>query len=168
MKPVATELYKLPAYEVAPLLLGKLLQVGEKQLRITETEAYYGTEDTACHAHKGRTPRTQMLYRSGGYVYVYLCYGMHSLLNIITGPEEHPEGVLIRCCQEAEGPGKLTKALGVDRSFNGENLLTGSRLSILDDGKKFAYTTAPRVGIGYASEADQARPWRFILGEEIC
>lgn len=168
MKPVVTELYKLPAYEVAPLLLGKLLQVGEKQLRITETEAYYGTEDTACHAHKGRTPRTQMLYRSGGYVYVYLCYGMHSLLNIITGPEEHPEGVLIRCCQEAEGPGKLTKALGVDRSFNGENLLTGSRLSILDDGKKFDYTTAPRVGIGYASEEDQARPWRFILGEEVC
>lgn len=168
MKPVATELYKLPAYGVAPLLLGKLLQVGEKQLRITETEAYYGTEDTACHAHRGRTPRTQMLYRSGGYVYVYLCYGMHSLLNIITGPEEHPEGVLIRCCQAAEGPGKLTKALGVDRSFNGENLLTGSRVSILDDGKKFDYTTAPRVGIGYASEEDQARPWRFILGEEVC
>lgn len=150
------------------MLLGKILRVGEKALRITETEAYYGTEDTACHAHKGRTPRTQMLYKSGGYVYVYLCYGMHSLLNIITGPEEHPEGVLIRCCQGAQGPGKLTKALGVDRSFNGENLLTGSRLSLLDDGKRFVYTTAPRVGIGYASQEDQARPWRFVLGEELC
>lgn len=150
------------------MLLGKILRVGEKALRITETEAYYGTEDTACHAHKGRTPRTQMLYKSGGYVYVYLCYGMHSLLNIITGPEEHPEGVLIRCCQGAQGPGKLTKALGVDRSFNGENLLTGSHLSLLDDGKRFVYTTAPRVGIGYASQEDQARPWRFVLGEELC
>lgn len=168
MKPVPSEIYTLPAYEAAPLLLGKLLQVGKKQLRITETEAYYGTEDTACHAHKGRTPRTRMLYQSGGYVYVYLCYGMHSMLNIITGPAEHPEGVLIRCCRGAEGPGKLTKALGVDRSFNGENLLAGSRLAILDDGKYFAYTTAPRVGIGYASPEDQARPWRFVLGEELC
>lgn len=149
------------------MLLGKLLQVGEMRLRITETEAYYGAEDTACHAHKGRTPRTEMLYRSGGYVYVYLCYGIHSLLNMITGPEEHPEGVLIRCCEGVEGPGKLTKALGVDRSFNGENLFAGSRLTILDDGKCFKHTTAPRVGIGYASEEDQARPWRFILREEI-
>lgn len=168
MKAVATEIYALPAYEAAPLLLGKILKVGEKELRITETEAYYGTEDTACHAHKGRTSRTQMLYKSGGHVYVYLCYGMHSLLNIITGPEEHPEGVLIRCCRGAQGPGKLTKALGVDRSFNGENLLTGSRLSLLDDGKRFVYTTAPRVGIGYASQEDQTRPWRFVLGEELC
>lgn len=167
MRPVSPDIFALPAYEAAPLLLGKILQVGERQLRITETEAYYGEEDTACHAHKGRTPRTEMLYRSGGYVYVYLCYGMHNLLNIITGPEEHPEGVLIRCCEGAVGPGKLTKALGVDRSFNGENLFADSRLSILDDGKHFAYITAPRVGIGYASEEDQARLWRFILGEEI-
>lgn len=109
-----------------------------------------------------------MLYRRGGYVYVYLCYGIHCLLNIITGPEEHPEGVLIRCCQGAEGPGRLTKALGIDRSFNGEDLLTFSRLSLWDDGKNFSITTAPRVGIGYASAEDQVRPWRFILESPKC
>lgn len=161
-------IYELPAPMAAPALIGKLLRVGDITLRITETEAYFGEEDTACHAHRGKTPRTQMLYRRGGYVYVYLCYGIHSLLNIITGPEEHPEGVLIRCCQGAEGPGRLTKALGIDRSFNGEDLLTFSRLSLWDDGKNFSITTAPRVGIGYASAEDQVRPWRFILESPKC
>ena len=161
-------IYGLPAPMAAPALIGKLLRVGDITLRITETEAYFGEEDTACHAHKGKTPRTQMLYRRGGYVYVYLCYGIHSLMNIITGPEEHPEGVLIRCCQGAAGPGRLTKALGIDRSFNGEDLLTFSRLSLWDDGKNFSITTAPRVGIGYASAEDQVRPWRFILESPKC
>lgn len=168
MRPLDPAIYELPAPMAAPALIGKLLRVGDITLRITETEAYFGEEDTACHAHKGKTLRTQMLYRRGGYVYVYLCYGIHSLLNIITGPEEHPEGVLIRCCQGAEGPGRLTKALGIDRSFNGEDLLTFSRLSLWDDGKNFSITTAPRVGIGYASAEDQVRPWRFILESPKC
>lgn len=168
MRPLDPAIYELPAPMAAPALIGKLLRVGDITLRITETEAYFGEEDTACHAHKGKTPRTQMLYRRGGYVYVYLCYGIHFLLNIITGPEEHPEGVLIRCCQGAEGPGRLTKALGIDRSFNGEDLLTFSRLSLWDDGKNFSITTAPRVGIGYASAEDQVRPWRFILESPKC
>lgn len=168
MRPLDPAIYELPATMAAPALIGKLLQVGDITLRITETEAYFGEEDTACHAHKGKTPRTQMLYRRGGYVYVYLCYGIHCLLNIITGPEEHPEGVLIRCCQGAEGPGRLTKAFGIDRSFNGEDLLTFSRLSLWDDGKNFSITTAPRVGIGYASAEDQVRPWRFILESPKC
>lgn len=168
MRPLDPAIYELPAPMAAPALIGKLLCVGDITLRITETEAYFGEEDTACHAHKGKTLRTQMLYRRGGYVYVYLCYGIHSLLNIITGPEEHPEGVLIRCCQGAEGPGRLTKALGIDRSFNGEDLLTFSRLSLWDDGKNFSITTAPRVGIGYASAEDQVRPWRFILESPKC
>lgn len=168
MRPLDPAIYELTAPMAAPALIGKLLRVGDITLRITETEAYFGEEDTACHAHKGKTPRTQMLYRRGGYVYVYLCYGIHCLLNIITGPEEHPEGVLIRCCQGAEGPGRLTKALGIDRSFNGEDLLTFSRLSLWDDGKNFSITTAPRVGIGYASAEDQVRPWRFILESPKC
>ena len=158
----------LPAYfflqdalEVAPRLLGCRLVVDGRELRITETEAYMGETDTACHAHHGRTKRTEMLYRRGGHVYVYLCYGIHSLLNIITGPEDDPQGVLIRCCAGAEGPGRLTKALGIDLSFNGLDILTTERISLCK-GPLCAYVTATRVGIGYASEADQKRLWRFI------
>ncbi len=149
------------AIHVAPRLLGCRLLVDGRELTITETEAYCGESDTACHAHHGRTKRTEMLYRRGGHVYVYLCYGIHSLLNIITGPEDDPQGVLIRCCEGAEGPGKLTRALGIDLSFNGLDILATDRIDLLK-GSPCAYDTAPRVGIGYASQEDQLRPWRFI------
>ena len=72
--------------------------------RITETEAYCGEEDTACHAHKGRTARTDVMYSPGGCAYIYLCYGMHEMLNVVTGPEGRPEAVLIRGVEGAEGP----------------------------------------------------------------
>lgn len=149
------------ALTVVPQLLGCRLAVGAKELTITETEAYRGEADTACHAHHGRTKRTEMLYSRGGHVYVYLCYGIHSLLNIITGPEDEPQGVLIRCCQGAEGPGKLTKTLGVDLSFNGLDILTTDRIGLWQ-GPACTFETGPRVGIGYASAEDQRRPWRFI------
>ncbi len=149
------------ALTVAPRLLGCRLAVDGHELMITETEAYMGEGDTACHAHRGRTKRTEMLYHRGGHVYVYLCYGIHSLLNIITGPEDDPQGVLIRCCADAEGPGKLTKALGIDLSFNGLDILTTDRIR-LRKGQECPFETAPRVGIGYASVEDQKRPWRFI------
>ena len=90
-----------------------------------------------------------------------LCNGIHSLLNIITGPEDDPQGVLIRCCEGAEGPGKLTRALGIDLSFNGLDILTTERIDLCK-GPSCAYDMAPRVGIGYASPEDQLRPWRFI------
>ena len=149
------------AVKVAPRLLGCRLIVGEKELIVTETEAYMGEADSACHAHHGRTKRTEMLYRRGGHVYVYLCYGIHSLLNIITGAEDDPQGVLIRCCQGAEGPGKLTKSLGIDLSFNGLDILTTDRIGLWK-GQECSFDTAPRVGIGYASREDQERLWRFI------
>ena len=149
------------ALHVAPRLLGCRLAVCGRELVITETEAYMGESDTACHARHGRTKRTEMLYRRGGHVYVYLCYGIHSLLNIITGPEDDPQGVLIRCCSGAAGPGKLTKTLGIDLSFNGLDILTTDRIVLLQ-GPECAFDTAPRVGIGYASEEDQKRLWRFI------
>ncbi len=145
----------------APQLLGCRLAVGGRELVITETEAYMGESDTACHARHGRTKRTEMLYRRGGHVYVYLCYGIHCLLNVITGPEDDPQGVLIRCCAGATGPGKLTKTLGVDLTFNGLDILTTDRIGLWQ-GKPCTYDAAPRVGIGYASEADQQRSWRFI------
>ena len=79
------EFYHRHALEVAPELVGKVLVCNGKRLRISETEAYCGTGDTACHAHKGRTKRTEVLYADAGTIYVYLCYGMHWLMNVITG-----------------------------------------------------------------------------------
>lgn len=154
--------------EVAPDLVGKLivrkLESGEEiKLRITETEAYRGTEDKACHASKGRTPRTELLYGESGIIYVYLCYGIHWLLNVITGEKDLPQGVLIRACENFEGPAKLTKKLQIDKSFNGEKIEGNKRLHFEDDGLKPKIKTDKRVGIDYAGEEWAGKPWRFIL-----
>lgn len=134
------------------------------RLRITETEAYCGESDTACHAHKGRTRRTEVLYGPPGVLYVYLCYGMHWMLNIVTGELDRPQAVLIRACEGANGPGRLTKALSVTGEFNNYPLKDDTALLWLeDDGLPCSVFTAPRVGIGYASPEDQAREWRFVL-----
>lgn len=159
----------MSALELAPYLLGKLLCVHDKErgiirARITETEAYFGEEDTACHAHKGKTPRTEVLYQQGGIAYVYLCYGVHCLMNVISGPEDHPEGVLIRGVEGYNGPGKLTKFLGIDRSFNKENLIQSKRIWIEDDGfVPDEIHTSPRIGIDYATKEYIDKPWRFYL-----
>ena len=161
------EFYHRHALEVAPDLVGKVLVCGENRLRISETEAYCGTADTACHAHKGRTKRTEVLYADAGTVYVYLCYGMHWLMNVITGDENDPQGVLIRACVDAPGPGKLTKALGITGDYNRQSILICPDLWIEDDGFRCAVVTDKRVGIGYASQADQDKPWRFKLGQPL-
>ena len=153
--------------EVAPDLVGKILchrlpDGSLRRLRISETEAYRGEEDTACHAHKGKTPRTAVLYGPPGVLYIYLCYGMHNLLNVVTGRDGIPQGVLIRACVTADGPGKLTKALGLDRTLHGTALADCADVFWFeDDDLHPALTTKPRVGIGYASLEDQARLWRF-------
>lgn len=154
--------------DVAPDLVGKtivrILNNGEEiRLLITETEAYRGTEDKACHASKGRTPRTELLYRESGIIYVYLCYGIHWLMNVITGEKEQPQGVLIRACQGFEGPAKLTKKLQIDKSFNGESFVDNNRIYIDDEGTKVKIKTDKRVGIDYAGEEWASKPWRFIL-----
>lgn len=143
--------------------MGKLLVVNGKRFRISETEAYCGEADTACHAHKGRTPRTEVLYADAGTLYIYLCYGIHWLLNIVTGEPGQPEAVLIRACLEAPGPGKLTKALGITGTLNRESAVSSPELWIEDDGFSCEVETAKRVGIGYASQEDQDRLWRFQL-----
>lgn len=158
--------------EAAPALVGKVLcrrreDGAVTRLRITETEAYRGEEDTACHAHHGRTQRTEVLYGAPGTLYVYLCYGIHWLLNVVTGREGEPQAILLRACEGAEGPGKLTKALGLDGSFNRRSLADCGDFWIEDDGRPCAVSAAPRVGIAYASPEDQARPWRFLLDREI-
>jgi DNA-3-methyladenine glycosylase len=154
--------YHRPCLEVARDLVGKVLVVGNQQLRISETEAYCGETDTACHACRGRTKRSEVLYADAGTIYVYLCYGMHWMLNIITGDAEDPQGVLIRACVDAPGPGRLTRKLGITGELNRQSIC-GEDLYIVDDGFTCDVTTDKRVGIGYASEEDQNRLWRFKM-----
>ena len=162
------EFFRQDALTLAPALLGKILvrrmpDGSEIRLRISETEAYCGIEDTACHAHKGKTARSEMLWHDGGTIYVYLCYGMHNLMNIVSGHEGDPQAVLIRCCEGYEGPGKLTKALCIDRCFNGGDILACDGLRLEDDGTQVNIISDKRVGIAYADEADREALWRFKL-----
>ncbi len=158
--------YMIDALEAARRTCGKILCVrqpdGEvRRARIMETECYRGESDTACHAHRGRTPRTDVMYRRGGVAYVYLCYGMHNMLNIVTGPEDYPQAVLVRAVEGFDGPGRLTRALGIDRSLNGVSFLDSDRIWLEDDGLQPQLDELPRIGISYASEEDQRRLWRF-------
>jgi DNA-3-methyladenine glycosylase len=163
---LSDDFYIKSAIELAPRLLGKLLcrKLNDEvfKYRITETEAYYGEDDTACHAHKGKTQRTKIMYEQGGQAYIYLCYGIHNLLNIVSGEKDFPEAVLIRGVDGYDGPGKLTKALKIERSLNGENLSKSDNLWLEDDGYMPKYKTAKRVGIDYATEEYKNKLWRFI------
>lgn len=160
----------LPADQLAPQLLGKLLcrrtEEGILKYRIMETECYLGEEDTACHASKGKTERTRLLYEKGGTAYVYLCYGIHSLFNVVSGREGHPEAVLVRGVSGYNGPGKLTRAMEIDRTLNGEDLVVSRRLWLEDDGYRPQYTRARRVGIDYATEEYREILWRFIVDDK--
>ena len=163
MKRLSYDFFHRHALDVAPDLVGKLLIHGDRYLRISETEAYCGATDTACHAHKGRTKRTEVLYADAGTIYIYLCYGMHWLMNVITGDIDDPQGVLIRACVDAEGPGKLTKKLGITGALNRGSVVDSTELWIADDGFRCSVRTDKRVGISYANQEDQDKPWRFIL-----
>ena len=166
MRRLTTKVYAVDAVTAAKALVGawlcRRLEDGTViRRRITETEAYCGEEDTDFHAHKGRTARTDVMYASGGCAYIYLCYGMHEMLNVVTGPADHPEAVLVRGVEGAEGPGRLTKALAITRELNREDLVASDRLWIETDGMRVAVAASPRIGIGYASKRDQSRKWRF-------
>lgn len=160
-----------PATQLAPELLGRLLcrktEQGILKYRIMETECYFGEEDTACHASKGKTDRTKVLYEKGGTAYIYLCYGIHSLFNVVSGREGHPEAVLIRGVTGYNGPGKLTRAMEIGRDLNGEDMVTSDRLWLEDDGCRPEYITAKRVGIDYATEEYRDILWRFIVDDGI-
>ena len=153
--------------EVSRDLVGKVLvrktDSGDIKLRITETESYMGESDTACHAHKGRTKRTEVMYMKAGTIYVYLCYGMHWLLNIVTGDVDDPQAVLIRACEDFEGPAKLTRKLMINGDFNRKDITECADLYIEDDGFQCEVVTDTRVGINYASEEDRLKLWRFIM-----
>ena len=166
MMRVHPDFYTQSAVSMAPELLGKILcrRVDGEILRyrITETEAYSGQDDTACHAHRGKTPRNSVMYEAGGAVYIYLCYGIHNLLNVVSGDEGEPEAVLIRGVEGYPGPGKLTKAMRIGRELNRVNLITSDLLWLEDDGVKPQYKATPRIGIDYADERDRLRLWRFV------
>ena len=261
MKITDKSFFEMPADKLAPALLGKVLCTQKGSFIITETECYKGAEDSACHARTGKTARNSALWDAGGRVYVYLCYGIHWLFNIVAGVEDSPQGVLIRGvtpvpgasaplvnpAESAEpllvtntnaalptgspgghispydtglptslskinngcsgqglapnqslapgslpggreprwsgspplpislskinngsnvtlvGPGRVTKAAGIDGSFAQENIITSSRVRVEERGINAVFKTAKRVGIDYATPEYRDILWRFVL-----
>lgn len=160
---------------LARRLLGKLLVVagpgGEvRRARICEVEVYHGERDKASHASRGRTPRNQVMYGEGGVWYVYLCYGIHEMLNLVTGPRDHPSAILIRGVEGVTGPGKLTRVFGIDRRFNARPATPASGLWLEDDGfrpPRGSIRKSPRIGVDYAGPLWAAKPWRFYYEPKL-
>ncbi len=157
------------ALEIAPLLLGKFIvrkfnNDTSQSFMITEVEAYCGEEDLACHASKGRTNRTEVMYHPGGVIYVYLIYGIHWMLNFVCGEENNPQAVLIRGINKINGPGKVGSALKIDKSFYGEDLNTSQRIWIEDNNTaKKEIHRSNRIGIEYAGELWKNKKYRFFI-----
>jgi DNA-3-methyladenine glycosylase len=173
---------------IAKALLGKVLVTNWNNEitsgRIVETEAYAGEIDKASHAYKGRTKRTEVIYKQGGTAYVYLCYGIHQMFNIVTNENDVPHAILIRAVEPLEGinimlqrtgkktadatltrgPGNVGKAFGFHTSQCGVSLVS-DELFITDDGyriKESAIATSPRIGVDYAGD-HAAWLYRFFL-----
>lgn len=176
--------YECDALTVAPELIGKLLCRGDVVLRISEVEAYCHPDDSASHCRMGRTPRNEPMWGPAGRAYVYLCYGMHHMLNIVTNCEGEGAAVLIRACELVSGhelvrerregisgpnaltgPGKVGAALALTLANTGASLCDASDLYLLDAPPPAGILHGPRVGIGYASPAHQRAPWRFALAD---
>jgi len=154
----------------ARALLGTfLVRTGPRETvaaMITEVEAYDGESDLACHAARGRTARTEVMYGPGGHWYVYLCYGVHEMLNLVVGPPGWPAAVLIRGVEGIEGPGRLTRAFGIDRRFNAQPAVPATGLHLEDRGIRIParwVQAAPRIGVAYAGPYWAALPWRFTI-----
>lgn len=160
--------FKSDTVSLAKNLIGKWIvtNVDNKVLKaqICETEAYIGINDSACHTYNSkRTARTEPMWMQGGTIYVYVCYGLHYMFNIVSKSKGEPEAVLIRGVVGAVGPAKLTKLLNIDKSFNGQSIVNNPNICIMDDGKNYKFTKAKRVGINYAKVKDRNALLRFIL-----
>lgn len=160
--------YNRDVLVVAPELLGKVLVRKFdngiiSRFVIEEVEAYRGEEDLACHASKGRTSRSEIMYHEGGKIYVYFIYGMYWMLNIVTGENSIPQAVLIRRIEGFSGPGKLTGSLSIDKSFYGEDLVFSKRIWLENSNEGVNFFATSRVGINYAGKYWKNKPWRFIL-----
>ncbi|CAA9583066.1 MAG: DNA-3-methyladenine glycosylase II [uncultured Truepera sp.] len=158
--------YAQDAETVAKALLGATLVFETKRVRIVETEAYVGTHDLAAHSSKGRTARTDVMFGPPGRAYLYLIYGMYELFNVVTGDEGDAQAVLIRAAEPLEnvtgktdGPGKLTRALGLDRAYNRHDL-TAPPLTLTTGTPPSEVVTTTRVGVDYAGAWKDA-PLRF-------
>ena len=169
MSILTREFFEQPTLKVARDLLGKFLirKIGNKKLSfvITEVEAYDGLYDKASHAHKGKTPRNAPMFGRAGVWYVYFTYGMHFMLNIVTGQKDYPAAVLIRGIKDINGPARLTKFLKIDKKFNNKPAVPKTGLWIEDRGvkiKKSQVKTSPRIGISYAEEWKD-KHYRFYL-----
>jgi len=155
----------------ARALLGKYLILetspGQQMAHmITEVEAYDGERDLACHAAKGRTPRTNTLYAPAGIWYVYLCYGIHEMLNLVVGPVDWPSAILIRGVEGIAGPGRVTKTLGISRRWNSAAAAPATGLWIEDRGVRIPRSlirATPRIGVDYAGPIWAQKPWRFTF-----
>ena len=165
--------FSRPTVQVARSLIGKYLvrviDGHEIAGRIIEVEAYVGGEDQACHASKGKTARTEVMFGPSGIAYVYLIYGMYHCLNVVTEREERPAAVLIRAIevggQLIDGPGRLCRALQIDRSLNRHDLTIQELLWFEERGERIPrrlVNAFPRIGVDYAGEWAK-KPWRFRL-----
>lgn len=183
--PLPRKFYNRPTLTVARELIGaRLVRVSEgiKLVGlITETEAYIGETDLACHAKAGRTPRTAVMYGPPGHAYVYFTYGNHWMLNAVAEREGFPAAVLIRAIQPVEGeevmsarrqgrdtfgPGKLTQALGITKSENGVDLTVANQSLWIEAGPSVPdenVTIGPRVGLNTVPEPWFSKPWRFLV-----
>ncbi len=167
-KRLKRDFYTRDVLEVAPALLSKILAIAKpdgtiSRYYVTETEAYRGSEDLACHACKGRTPRTEVMFHKGGLIYVYLIYGIHWMLNVVTGKINEPQAVLIRSLEGCTGPGRLKKISGIDGSFYGEDLVSSERIWFEDSTLTPVIKTGERIGIDYAGDYWKRKPWRFYI-----
>jgi DNA-3-methyladenine glycosylase len=176
-KIIKKHFYTRSTLKVAQDLLGCFLvrKIGKKIIhgRITEVEAYIGEDDLACHASKGRTPRTEIMYGHAGYAYVYMIYGMYNCLNVVTEKKDFPAAVLIRSIQiegvehkKTNGPGKLCRFLKIDRKLNNLDMTVGEGLWI-EMGNKIDFKSikkSKRIGVDYALHCKHYL-WRFTLNE---
>jgi DNA-3-methyladenine glycosylase len=162
--------YARPTVEVARDLLGKVIRHGRAYARIVETEAYLGVGDAAAHSARGPTPRTRVIFGPPGHAYVYLIYGMHYCLNIVAEPEGvagcvliravEPLGAIARPAVASNGPGKLTRALGITLEHYGADLTRGPiALHEPPDQEPFEIGISPRIGISQAADL----PLRFFI-----
>lgn len=170
MEELPNSFFEQKTLSAAKKLLGKYLvrRVGKNVIRekITEVEAYVGPHDLACHSARGRTARTEVMYKEAGTIYVYFIYGMHWMLNIVTEEPEYPAAILIRATEHFKGPGVLTRGLKIDKKLNGKLLGKTNGLWIESDlqieNSKLKILRTPRIGVGYAGPWAN-KPYRFVL-----
>ncbi len=170
MKQLPSSFFNRPTLDVAHDLIGCYLvrKRGEKieHYMITETEAYVGPHDLACHSSKGRTKRTEIMYRPAGYIYVYFVYGIHWMLNVVTESEGYPAAVLIRGLESMKGPAILTKKLAITGAFNDTKFSKKTGLWIEareKDIPKKMIERATRIGVDYAGPIWAKKKYRFVL-----